>query len=72
MNRNVQPRWGASPLVEGGVERQTSDGQWHPAAIEELLCAGDSVRTGQFSRAAIALTNDFRTPPGSGNHAAGG
>src|SRR4051794_10624300 len=44
--------------VEGGVERQTSDGQWRPAAIEELLCAGDSVRTGQFSRAAIALTND--------------
>jgi tetratricopeptide (TPR) repeat protein len=44
--------------VEGGVERRTADGEWRPARIEESLCAGDAVRTGRFSRAAIALTND--------------
>ncbi|WP_198039081.1 FecR family protein, partial [Skermanella stibiiresistens] len=44
--------------VEGGVERRTADGEWRPARIEEPLCAGDAIRTGRFSRAAIALTND--------------
>lgn len=44
--------------VEGGVERRTSDGSWRSAGIEEPLCAGDTVRTGKYSRAAIALVND--------------
>ncbi|WP_158044081.1 TonB-dependent receptor domain-containing protein [Skermanella pratensis] len=44
--------------VEGGVERRTGDGSWRSAAIEDPLCAGDTVRTGKYSRAAIALTND--------------
>ncbi|UEM04716.1 TonB-dependent receptor [Skermanella rosea] len=44
--------------VEGGVERRIADGSWRAARIEEPLCAGDMVRTGKYSRAAIALAND--------------
>src|ERR671912_619156 len=54
----------ASPVgriasVEGAVERRVAgSGDWRPAAIEQPLCAGDAVRTGAFSRAALALVND--------------
>lgn len=44
--------------VEGGVERRIADGSWRAARTEEPLCAGDMVRTGKYSRAAIALAND--------------
>ena len=54
----------ASPVgriasVEGAVERRVAGStDWRPAMIEQPLCAGDAVRTGAFSRAALALAND--------------
>jgi len=45
--------------VEGAVERRMAGSTvWEPASVEQPLCAGDAVRTGAFSRAALALAND--------------
>jgi Cytochrome c biogenesis factor len=45
--------------VEGAVELQRAGAaDWQPATLDEALCAGDTVRVGDRSRAAAALLND--------------
>jgi tetratricopeptide (TPR) repeat protein len=45
--------------AQGTVEVQRAqDARWQAAGVGGLLCARDSVRTGQYSRAAISLVND--------------
>lgn len=53
------PTVGALVSVEGTVEVQRSGApRWAPASSDEGVCEGDSVRSGDRSRAAIALAND--------------
>ena len=45
--------------AQGVVEMQRSTGTtWQTARLNEVLCQGDSVRTGQNSRAAVSLVNE--------------
>ena len=45
--------------LEGAVERRVAGStDWRPAMADQPLCAGDAVRTGAYSRAALALVND--------------
>ncbi len=44
--------------LEGNVTLQTAgNGSWQPAAPDQGLCAGDALRTGAHSRAALVLTD---------------
>ena len=43
--------------VEGDVHRQPPGGSWQPAEPDLGLCAGDALRTGAHSRAALVLTD---------------
>ena len=46
--------------VQGSVEvRRVGRGDWAPAALRDTLCAGDVVRVGERSRAAVVLRNDI-------------
>lgn len=45
--------------LEGAVERRIAgSSDWQPATTNQPLCAGDAIRTGRYSRAALALAND--------------
>ena len=45
--------------VQGTVEVQRDTAaQWHSSALGDALCEGDSVRTGKYSRAEVALINE--------------
>jgi tetratricopeptide (TPR) repeat protein len=58
------PAVGRIVSIQGGVElRRASAGQaqetgWQAAALNDTLCAGDSVRTHQRSRAALLLSDE--------------
>lgn len=49
---------GKFAAVEGSVELMREAGDWHPGALDAVLCQGDTVRVGARSRAALMLVND--------------
>jgi tetratricopeptide (TPR) repeat protein len=52
------PILGRVVSVQGTVEVQRTGADWKPAALEAGLCAGDAVRVGTRSRAALLLGNE--------------
>jgi tetratricopeptide (TPR) repeat protein len=53
-----EPRAGKAVSVQGEVEiRRAAQPHWTPLRLHEHLCAGDSVRLGSHSRAAVLLAN---------------
>ena len=53
-------RWAAKVVsVQGMVEaKRSGEGRWQPVRLNDTLCAGDSLRMQEFSRAAILLPNE--------------
>jgi len=53
-----EPVVGRLASINGKVEVQRGDNaNWNAAKLNEVLCEGDSVRSGERSRAAVALSN---------------
>jgi len=53
-----EPVVGRLASINGKVEVQRGDNaNWNTAKLNEVLCEGDSVRSGERSRAAVALSN---------------
>ncbi|HEX6141952.1 MAG TPA: hypothetical protein VFZ01_04490, partial [Geminicoccaceae bacterium] len=53
------PLAGQVVSVEGAVElSRVGSAGFAPAGLGDLLCVGDTLRTGPFSRAAVALENE--------------
>jgi hypothetical protein len=54
-----EPAFARIVSLQGTVEVQPADvAEWLPAHLDDRLCIGDTVRIGEFARAALALAND--------------
>src|SRR4030065_420490 len=54
--------------VRGEVRYRVPQQAWHPAALDQALCAGDELQVANGSRAALRLSNGSTVPLAQNTH----